>query len=168
MYEDAGMTSLLDLELVTLDGKPAKLRDFQSKAMLIVNVASKCGLTPQYEGLQKLYDENKDRGLVVLGFPCNQFGGQEPGSADEIATFCSTNYSVNFPMFSKLDVNGPEQHPLYAELNRIPDASGEAGDVKWNFEKFLLDANAVPVQRFRPLTTPDDPELTGAIDKLLS
>lgn len=159
--------SLRDIELQTLAGRPARLGDFTGSAVLAVNVASKCGLTPQYEGLQRLYDRFADRGLVVAGFPCNQFGGQEPGTADEIGEFCSVNYGVTFPMFAKLDVNGQDRHSLYAELTVAPDAAGEAGDVKWNFEKFLITPDGEIAGRFRPQTEPEDPGLVAAIEAVL-
>ncbi|ADD42238.1 glutathione peroxidase [Stackebrandtia nassauensis] len=159
--------SIYDIPLNTLDGKPATLADYSGKALLVVNVASRCGLTPQYDGLEKLHEQLSGKGFAVLGFPCNQFGGQEPGTADEIAEFCSTTYGVTFPMFAKIDVNGPDRHPVYEELTRTPDADGEAGDVQWNFEKFLLGTDGKPVARFRPQTTPDDPQLLAAIEAQL-
>jgi glutathione peroxidase len=127
-----------DIEMSALRGGPADLAGFRGRALLIVNVASRCGLTPQYTGLQQLYDAYRERGLVVLGVPCNQFAGQEPGTADEIVEFCQVNYGVTFPLAEKVDVNGPDRHPLYRELVTTPDADGEAGDVRWNFEKFLI------------------------------
>src|SRR4051794_33143536 len=130
--------SLFDIPLQTLDGAATSLGEHRGKALLLVNVASKCGLTPQYAGLEKLHETYADRGFEVLGFPCNQFAGQEPGTPEEIATFCSTSYGVTFPLFAKLEVNGPGRHPLYTELTRTPDTAGEAGDVSWNFEKFLV------------------------------
>ncbi|HXW38343.1 MAG TPA: glutathione peroxidase, partial [Acidimicrobiales bacterium] len=123
--------ALYDQELHALDGSPASLADYKGRALLIVNVASKCGLTPQYEGLERLQGTYQDRGFTVLGFPCNQFGGQEPGTPGEIATFCSTSYGVTFPMFEKIEVNGEGRHPLYEELVTHPDAEGEAGDIQW-------------------------------------
>jgi glutathione peroxidase len=156
----------LDHTLPGLDGGTLDLGAFASGPTLIVNVASKCGLTPQYEGLQLLYDRYAERGLSIIGVPCNQFGEQEPGTPDEIATFCSTNYGVTFPLTAKLDVNGPDRHPLYEELTTTPDAEGKAGDVQWNFEKFLV-ARDGSVTRFRPLVTPDDPALVAAIEDAL-
>jgi glutathione peroxidase len=156
-----------DHTLEALDGGTLDLAAFRGQPTLIVNVASKCGLTPQYEGLQALYERYADRGLNVVGVPCNQFGEQEPGSAEEIATFCSANYGVTFPLTAKLDVNGPNRHPLYDELTATPDAEGKAGDVQWNFEKFLVSSDGEIVARFRPLTTPDDPELLAAIEDVL-
>lgn len=156
-----------DISLKTLDGRAASLKDYQGKAVLIVNVASKCGLTPQYEGLQALHDKYAKRGFSVLGFPCNQFGAQEPGSPQEIQEFCSTNYGVTFPLFEKIAVNGPDRHPLYAELTAVPDAEGKAGDIQWNFEKFLVTPQG-EVRRFRPRTAPDDPALLSAIEGSLA
>jgi glutathione peroxidase len=156
-----------DIGVKTIDGEDAKLASFAGKALLIVNVASKCGLTPQYEGLQKLYETYKDRGLEVLGFPCNQFMGQEPGTNDEIKEFCSLNFNVSFPLFDKIDVNGDARHPLYDELTQTPDAEGKAGDVAWNFEKFLVSPQGEIAGRYRPLVTPDAPELVEAVEAQL-
>ena len=156
-----------DITATTIDGREISLGEFAGKAVLVVNVASKCGFTPQYEGLQKLYETYEDDGLVVLGFPCNQFLFQEPGSEDKIATFCSTTYGVTFPMFSKVKVNGRGQHPLYAELTKQPDAKGKAGKVSWNFEKFLVSPDGEVVGRWRKTTKPDDPALVGAIEEQL-
>ena len=156
-----------DAKINTLEGSPADLSEFRGKALLVVNVASKCGLTPQYEGLQKLHEEYAARGFEVLGFPCNQFMGQEPGTAEEIREFCDTNYHVSFPLFEKIDVNGDQQHPIYAELLQAADADGEAGDVKWNFEKFLVAPDGSVAGRFRPQVTPDDPALVAAIEAQL-
>jgi glutathione peroxidase len=155
-----------DIPLRTLDGKSSSLSDYRNKALLIVNVASKCGLTPQYTGLQALQERYAGRGFSVLGFPCNQFGGQEPGTPEEITEFCSTNYGVSFPLFDKLQVNGPDRHPLYVELTKVADEAGKAGDIEWNFEKFLVTAEGA-VQRFRPKTKPEDPALVGAIEAAL-
>jgi glutathione peroxidase len=155
-----------DISLRTLDGKPASLSDYRGQAVLIVNVASKCGLTPQYAGLQALHDRYTARGFSVLGFPCNQFGAQEPGTPEQISEFCSTNYSVTFPLFEKIAVNGPDRHPLYAELTQVADAAGKAGDIQWNFEKFLVTPKG-DVQRFRPKTEPSDPALVKAIEAAL-
>jgi glutathione peroxidase len=157
-----------DHTLEALDGGTLDLSSFRGRPTLIVNVASKCGLTPQYEGLQSLYERYADRGLNIVGVPCNQFGEQEPGSPEEIATFCSANYGVTFPLTTKLDVNGPNRHPLYEELTATPDAEGKAGDVQWNFEKFLVSSEGEIIARFRPLTTPDDPELVAAIENALN
>ncbi|GAA1692014.1 glutathione peroxidase [Fodinicola feengrottensis] len=156
-----------DIPLTTLDGSPSTLGALGDKALLVVNVASKCGLTPQYEGLERLQKRYADRGFSVVGFPCNQFAGQEPGSAEEIQEFCSTTYGVSFPLFEKIDVNGESRHPLYAELTKVADAEGAAGDVQWNFEKFLVTADG-SVTRFRPRTEPEDEIVTSAIDAALA
>ena len=159
--------SIYDLPLHTLTGEPTTLGAYKGKAVLIVNVASKCGLTPQYTGLERLQERYADRGFTVAGFPCNQFGGQEPGTAEEIGTFCSTTYGVTFPMFEKIDVNGEHRHPLYTELTEAPDADGTAGDIQWNFEKFLVDPDGAIVARFRPPTEPEDATVTAAIEEVL-
>lgn len=159
--------SITDIPLTTLAGEPTSLADYADRAVLVVNVASKCGLTPQYSALETLARDYADRGLTVLGVPCNQFMGQEPGSAEEIQTFCSTSYGVTFPLLEKTDVLGPQQHPLYAELTKTPDADGVAGDVAWNFEKFLLAPGATVTHRFRPQTVPDAPEVISAIEAVL-
>ncbi|WP_407562927.1 glutathione peroxidase [Streptomyces sp. 184] len=159
--------SVYDVEMRTLAGEPASLGQFRGTAVLAVNVASKCGLTPQYTGLEKLHEQYAARGFAVAGFPCDQFGGQEPGTAEEIASFCSATYGVTFPMFEKLEVNGPDRHPLYRELVQMADADGAAGDIQWNFEKFLIDASGTPVARFRPQTAPDDPALIAAVESVL-
>ncbi|MEO8178550.1 MAG: glutathione peroxidase [Deltaproteobacteria bacterium] len=156
-----------DIDLRTLEGDPCSLEDYDGEALLIVNVASKCGLTPQYAELQALHDKYSDQGFSVLGFPCNQFGGQEPGSAEEIREFCSTTYGVTFPIFEKLCVNGPDRHPLYVQLTAVADAAGKAGDIEWNFEKFLVTPDGA-VRRFRPKTKPNDPALTAAIEAALA
>ena len=155
--------AIYDADVAALDGSPAELSDYQGKALLIVNVASQCGLTPQYSGLQQLHEEYGARGFEVLGFPCNQFGAQEPGGPGEIAQFCETNYGVTFPLFEKIEVNGEGRHPLYETLTAVSDADGEAGDIQWNFEKFLVSPDGNTIRRFRPMTAPDDPELVGAI-----
>jgi glutathione peroxidase len=159
--------TIYDAKINTLEGEPADLSQYEGKALLMVNVASKCGLTPQYEGLEQLHEKYGSRGFEVLGFPCNQFMGQEPGTAEEIREFCDTNYHVQFPLFEKIDVNGAQQHPIYAELEQAADADGEAGDVKWNFEKFLVSPEGKVVGRFRPQVTPDDPALVEAIEAQL-
>ncbi len=159
--------SLYDIPLRTLTGEPASLADYRGKALLVVNVASKCGLTPQYTGLERLQQRFADRGFSVLGFPSNQFAGQEPGTAEEIAAFCSATYGVSFPLFEKTDVNGEQRHPLYAELSGTTDAEGAAGDVQWNFEKFLIDASGAVAGRFRPRTEPEAVELVAAIEAAL-
>ena len=159
--------SLTDIALTTLDGRPTSLAEYADGAVLVVNVASKCGLTPQYTALEKLAEDYGDRGLTVVGVPCNQFMGQEPGSAEEIASFCSNTYGVTFPLLEKVDVNGEGRHPLYAELTKTADDRGEAGDVQWNFEKFLIAPGGRVVNRFRPQTVPDAPEVIGAIEAVL-
>jgi glutathione peroxidase len=160
-------TSLTDIPLTTLDGKATTLAELADGAVLVVNVASKCGLTPQYTALEQLAKDYRDRGLTVLGVPCNQFMGQEPGSAEEIAEFCSTTYGVTFPLLAKTDVNGEHRHPLYAELTKTADDEGEAGDIQWNFEKFLLAPGGKVAKRFRPRTEPDAPEVVAAIEAVL-
>ena len=159
--------SIHDVKIRTLQGDPSDLGSYEGKVLLIVNVASKCGLTPQYEGLQRVHERYADRGFAVLGVPCNQFGAQEPGSPDEIETFCSTTYGVTFPMTEKVEVNGPGRHPLYQELTKAADDEGNAGDIQWNFEKFLVGPNGKVVRRFRPLTDPEAPDLTDAIGAAL-
>jgi glutathione peroxidase len=156
--------TLRDIPVNTLAGQPSSLGELDGKTLLVVNVASKCGLTPQYTGLEALQAQYGDRGFSVVGFPCNQFGGQEPGTADEIAEFCSTTYGVSFPMFEKIEVNGPGRHAIYTELTATPDADGEAGDIQWNFEKFLVGPDGAVIARFRPMTAPDAPEVVGAIE----
>ena len=156
-----------DIGVQTLAGAPATLGDYAGSTVLVVNVASKCGLTPQYAGLQRLYERFSAQGFTVAGFPCNQFGEQEPGTADEIGEFCSVNYGVTFPMFAKIDVNGPDRHPLYTELTATPDAAGEAGDIQWNFEKFLIGPDGQIIGRFRPATDPEAPEVVEAIEASL-
>jgi glutathione peroxidase len=160
-------TPLTDIALTTLDGSPTTLAELADGAALVVNVASQCGLTPQYTALEQLAKDYRQRGLTVIGVPCNQFMGQEPGTAEQIRTFCSTDYGVTFPLLAKTDVNGPGRHPLYAELTNTPDDSGEAGDVQWNFEKFLLAPGGEVVNRFRPRTVPDAPEVIAAIEAVL-
>jgi glutathione peroxidase len=157
-----------EIDLQTLAGAPATLGDFAGSAVLVVNVASQCGLTPQYEGLQRLQDRFAERGFTVAGFPCNQFGAQEPGTAEEIGEFCLANYGVTFPMFAKIDVNGADRHPLYAELTQAADAEGKAGDIQWNFEKFLVGPDGKVIARFRPLTDPEAPEVIEAIEASLA
>jgi glutathione peroxidase len=159
--------SLYDIPVTTLDGKPTTLAEHSGEVMLAVNVASKCGFTPQYEALEKLYETYSERGFTVLGFPCNQFLFQENGSAEDIAQFCSATYGVSFPMFAKLKVNGKGQHPLYAELTKAEDAKGKSGRVKWNFEKFLINRQGEVVGRYRSKTTPDDPSVVSAIESAL-
>lgn len=159
--------SLYDIPLTTLDGRATTLREHAGRALLVVNVASRCGSTPQYAGLERLQEKYGDRGLTVLGFPCNQFGGQEPGTAEEIQTFCSTTYGVTFPMMAKTEVNGEGRDPLFAELTQVADAAGEAGDVRWNFEKWLVGTDGVAVARFRTPVEPESPELVAALEGAL-
>lgn len=159
--------ALLDTPVRALDGAESSLAPYADKALLIVNVASRCGLTPQYEGLEQLQQTYGDRGLQVIGVPSNQFMGQEPGTAEEIATFCSTTYGVSFPLLEKTDVNGEDRHPLYAQLTEQADADGEAGDVQWNFEKFLVAPGGKVLHRFRPRVEPEDPEIISAIEENL-
>jgi len=155
---------IYDVDVRTIEGEDTTLAEYKGKTLLIVNVASKCGFTPQYKGLEQLYEEYGPRGLVILGFPSNQFGGQEPGTEEEIATFCSTTYGVSFPMFSKIDVNGENRHPLYEELTKAHDAGGHAGDVGWNFEKFVVSPDGDVVGRFRTPVAPNDPALVSTIE----
>jgi glutathione peroxidase len=161
--------SILESDIARLDGTPATLGEIAGGGpALLVNVASKCGLTPQYAGLERLHEQYAARGFSVVGLPCNQFGGQEPGSSEEIAEFCSATYGVTFPMTEKVEVNGPGRHSIYDELVRTPDESGNDGDITWNFEKFLVDRDGHVVARFNPRTEPDDPRLVQSIDALLS
>ncbi len=155
---------LYDAKINTLEGEPADLAEYQGSALLMVNVASQCGFTPQYEGLQRLYDTYQNRGFTVLGFPCNQFMGQEPGTAEDIREFCDTTYSVTFPLFEKIDVNGAQRHPVYAELTQVADPDGNAGDIGWNFEKFLIAPDGQVVGRFRTGVDPEDPQIVEAIE----
>lgn len=149
------MSNIYDFEVAALGGKPQTLAPYQGQVMLIVNVASKCGLTPQYTGLESLYRKYKDRGLVVLGFPCNQFANQEPGGDDEIRSFCSTSYDVSFPLFRKLEVNGPGAHPLYQYLKSKARGIFGTGSVKWNFTKFLVGRNGEVLKRYSPAAKPE-------------
>jgi glutathione peroxidase len=148
----------------TLQGAPSKLGDFRGKALLLVNVASKCGLTPQYTSLEALHEKLSPRGFSVIGFPCNQFGGQEPGTPEQIQTFCSNSYGVTFPLMEKIEVNGTGRHPIYRELTQIADTAGQAGDIRWNFEKFVVSADGSKITRFNPKVTPDDPAVIAAIE----
>lgn len=156
---------LTDIPFKTIEGKETSLADYKGKVVLIVNTASKCGLTPQYEGLESLYERYKDKGFVVLGFPCNDFAGQEPGTAEEIVTFCKTKYDVSFPLMEKIHVKGEEQHPLYTALTGKEGAF--PGDVAWNFGKFLISKDGKPLKRFEPRTKPDDAEVVAAIESAL-
>jgi glutathione peroxidase len=160
-------TPLTEIALRTLDGRPTTLAELADGAALVVNVASKCGLTPQYTALEQLAKDYGDRGLTVIGVPCNQFMGQEPGTAEEIQTFCASTYGVTFPLLAKTDVNGSGRHPLYAELVKTPDERGDAGDIQWNIEKFLLAPGGRVVNRFRPRTVPHAPEVIAAIEAVL-
>ena len=157
--------SIYDFKVVTLEGKTMTLEPFRGRVMLIVNVASKCGFTPQYKGLESLYQKYQDKGLTVLGFPCNQFGAQEPGNESEIQNFCDTHYQVTFPLFSKVDVNGPQAHPLYQFLKSSEKGLLGTEGIKWNFTKFLVDQNGTPVKRYAPQVTPE--ALEADIKKLL-
>lgn len=159
-------SSLYNFTLPSIDGKPMPLADFKGKVVLMVNVASQCGYTPQYSGLEALYEKYKDQGFVILGFPANNFGAQEPGTNEEIKTFCTRKYNVTFPMYAKVSVKGTDQTPLYQYLTKEADPT-HTGDIKWNFTKFLVDRNGKVVQRFEPAVTPDDPQVVSAIEKLL-
>ncbi|MBQ1123841.1 glutathione peroxidase [Streptomyces sp. B15] len=159
--------SIHDVEIDALGGGPANLAQYRGKAVLVVNVASRCGLTPQYAALEKLHEQYAPRGFTVLGVPCNQFMEQEPGTAEEIAAFCSATYGVTFPLTEKIDVNGERRHPLYAALVTTPDAEGHSGDVRWNFEKFLVAPDGRVAARFDPRTEPDAPEVTAAVVDVL-
>jgi glutathione peroxidase len=160
--------TLLDIRISRLDGSPATLGVITGGTpALLVNVASKCGLTPQYTALEQLHERYSPRGFTVVGIPCNQFGGQEPGSPEEIAEFCSATYGVTFPMTEKIEVNGEARHELYDELVQVADDQGKAGDISWNFEKFLIDGDGKVIARFNPTVLPDDPQVTAAIERLL-
>ncbi|MFI6206988.1 glutathione peroxidase [Streptomyces sp. NPDC051041] len=161
-------SSPLDVEIGSLQGGPADLGQYAGKVVLVVNVASKCGLTPQYAGLERLHERYAERGFTVLGVPCNQFLGQEPGSAEEIAEFCSATYGVTFPMTEKVEVNGAGRHPLYERLVGFADAEGHSGDVRWNFEKFLIGRDGAVVARFSPQTEPEAPEVVAAVEGALA
>ncbi len=154
-------------DLRQLDGEPLGGEQLDGKAVLVVNVASKCGLTPQYEGLERLQRTYGDRGFTVLGVPCNQFAGQEPGAPQEIEQFCRTTYGTTFPMTSKLEVNGRHSHPLYQRLTEVADAAGAAGEIEWNFEKFLVSPTGEVLARFRPTVTPDDETLVAQLEQAL-
>lgn len=158
---------IFDAPIHSLSGQATSLNEYKGKALLVVNVASQCGLTPQYAGLQQLHEKYAERGFEVLGFPCNQFGAQEPGSPDEIQEFCSSKYHVTFPLFEKIDVNGDDRHAIYAELTTKADAEGHTGDIRWNFEKFLVSPSGEIVDRFPPMTEPAAPELVAAIEAQL-
>ena len=159
--------SVHDVSIARLDGSPMNLADFAGQTVLVVNVASQCGLTPQYTALEEVHERFADRGFSVLGVPCNQFLGQEPGTADEIAEFCSSTYGVTFPLTEKVEVNGDGRHPLYDELVDVADDEGHTGDIRWNFEKFLVGPDGAVVARFSPVTVPDDPSVLAAIEGAL-
>lgn len=159
--------SVYDIPISTLDGKPDLLGSQKGHATLMVNVASKCGLTPQYEGLERIHEKYASKGFSVVGFPCNQFMGQEPGTAEEIQEFCSTTYGVTFPLSEKIEVNGDEKHPLYAQLETVADPEGHTGDIRWNFEKFLVSSDGKVLARFSPQVEPEAPELVTAIEAAL-
>ena len=161
--------SLLQIPIARLDGTEATLGEITGgRPALVVNVASRCGLTPQYTALEALHEEYAGRGFTVVGVPCNQFGGQEPGTSEEIAEFCSATYGVTFPMTENVEVNGEGRHPVYDALVRVADQEGRAGDVRWNFEKFLLDGTGTVVARFDPTVVPDDPRVTAAVESVLA
>ena len=164
----SGISDLLDLHVASLQGTPTTVGALtEGRVALVVNVASRCGLTPQYAGLETLHEEYRDRGFTVLGVPCNQFKGQEPGTAEEIAEFCSATYGVTFPMTGKVDVNGADAHPVFRQLTEVSDAAGEAGPVQWNFEKRLVAPDGSVAGRFRPTVQPDAPEVRTAVEALL-
>ena len=151
----------------TLKGQPTTLAAYKGKALMLVNVASQCGNTPQYATLEALQKKYESKGFTVIGFPCNQFGGQEPGTAEEISQFCATNYGITFPIMEKIEVNGPGRHDIYKALTPIADASGHDGDIRWNFEKFVVSADGTKVTRFSPKTKPDDPAVIAAVEAAL-
>ena len=161
------MANIHELSAVSIDGENHSLSEYAGKVLLIVNVASQCGLTPHYAGLQELYEAYKDRGFAVLGFPCNQFGAQEPGTEGQIKTFCETRFGVTFPMFAKVDVNGPQRHPLFTYLTQQPTTPDGPGDVQWNFAKFLIDRQGNVIARFAPPTKPVSDEIVAAIEAAL-
>lgn len=161
------MMSIYDNEIAPLMGSGNVLDEVKGKVVLVVNVASRCGLTPQYEALQAIYGRYSDKGFSVLGVPCNQFLGQEPGTAEEIKEFCDTRFNVTFPLTTKVDVNGDHQHSLYRQLNEANDGEGYSGDIRWNFEKFVVDRAGKVVARFHPKTAPDAPEVVAAIESVL-
>ncbi len=157
----------MNFDLMGIDGRPLDAAELEGNAVLVVNVASRCGLTPQYEGLERLQQRYGDAGFTVLGVPCNQFAGQEPGTPEEIQQFCSATYGATFPLTEKLEVNGEGRHPLYQQLTSVPDDEGEAGEVQWNFEKFLISPTGEVVARFRPPVEPEDEQITSAIERVL-
>ncbi|HEU0029295.1 MAG TPA: glutathione peroxidase [Kofleriaceae bacterium] len=161
------LATMWNTPLKTLQGKDTKLADYKGKALLLVNVASKCGLTPQYTQLEELQKKYEAKGFTVIGFPCNQFGGQEPGTAEEIATFCATKYGITFPIMEKIEVNGEHRHPVYQALTPIKGTDGHDGDIRWNFEKFVVSADGKQITRFDPKTKPDDPKVIAAVEAAL-
>ena len=164
----AGEKSIYDFTINSIDGESAPLSKFQGKVVLVVNVASRCGFTPQYSALEKVYEKYKGRGFVIVGFPANNFGGQEPGSNQEIKTFCSTKYNVTFPLMAKVSVKGDDKTPLYQFLTDKTANPSTGGEIQWNFTKFLIGPDGRPVARFEPNVTPDDPQVTAAIEKELA
>lgn len=167
LSKDEKLPKVLSFEMKTLDGKPKKLKEYRGKALLIVNVASRCGLTPQYADLQDLHEKYAKKGLAILAFPCNQFGGQEPGTPTEIASFCEDKYGVEFDLFEKLNVNGEERHPLYEYLTKLETKPQKKGDIQWNFEKFVVDREGNVIARFHPRVKPRDRPMIEAIEKAL-
>jgi glutathione peroxidase len=161
------LDSMWDAKINTLKGAPTTLASYKGKALMLVNVASQCGNTPQYATLEALQKKYEKQGFTVIGFPCNQFGGQEPGNAEEIATFCATNYGITFPIMEKIEVNGPNRHDIYKTLTAIKDASGRDGDIRWNFEKFVVSADGTKVTRFAPKQKPDDPAVIAAVEQAI-
>jgi len=159
--------SIYDVKISGLDDTPDLLDQQRGKVALVVNVASKCGLTPQYEGLERIHERYADQGFTVIGFPCNQFLEQEPGTPEEIMTFCSTTYGVTFPLSEKIEVNGPGRHELYETLTKAADDEGHTGDIRWNFEKFLVDRDGKVIKRFPPQVEPESPEVIEAIEQAL-
>jgi glutathione peroxidase len=164
---DKDRDPMWNASIKTLRGKPMTLADHKGKALMIVNVASECGLTPQYTALEELQKKYGPKGFTVIGFPCNQFGGQEPGTAEEIEKFCSVNYGITFPITEKVEVNGEKRHDIYKSLTQVADASGHQGDIRWNFEKFVVSTDGSKITRFNPKTTPDDPQVIAAIEAAL-
>ena len=163
----ANLDTLWTAPIKTLHGEPGSLATYKGKALLLVNVASQCGNTPQYAALEALQQKYQAKGFTVIGFPCNQFGGQEPGSPEEISTFCTTRYNVTFPLMEKIEVNGPNRHDIYKALTPIADSTDHRGDIRWNFEKFVVSADGKRVTRFAPEIKPDDPAVIAAVEKAL-
>jgi glutathione peroxidase len=165
--EPDAINAMWNVPIKTLKGEPTTLAAYKGKALMLVNVASQCGLTPQYATLEQLQKKYENKGFTVIGFPCNQFGGQEPGTSEEIGTFCATKYGITFPITEKIEVNGPGRHDIYKTLTPIADIEGHTGDIRWNFEKFVVSADGTKVTRFKPQTTPDDPKVIAAIEAAL-